>query len=51
MKDSGEFVFTPEEIRAAVDYEPLSEAEKYRDEDTDEDESAALPEPEPKTEE
>jgi hypothetical protein len=37
MKDSGEFIFTPEEIRAAVDYEPLSEADKYRDDEDDED--------------
>lgn len=36
MKDTGEFVFTPEEIRAAVDLEPLSDADKYR-EDPDED--------------
>lgn len=41
MKDSGEIVFTHEEIRAAVDYEPLSDAEKYRDEDEG-DEAAAL---------
>lgn len=50
MKDSGEFVFTPEEIRAAVDYEPLSEADKFRDETSDEDVNAALP-PDPTTEE
>lgn len=31
MKDGGEIVFTPEEIRATVDYEPLSEDQKYRD--------------------
>lgn len=49
MKDSGEFVFTPEEIRAAVDYEPLSDADRYRDEPDDEDERDALPpDPEPK---
>lgn len=33
MKDTGELVFTPEEIRASVGYEPLSEAEKYRPEE------------------
>lgn len=33
MKDGGEIIFTPEEIRAAVDYEPLSDADKFRDED------------------
>lgn len=36
MKDSGEIVFTPEEIRAAVDMEPLSDADKYRDDLGDE---------------
>lgn len=41
MKDGGELVFTPEEIRAVVDYEPLSDAEKFLDEDEDE-EAAAL---------
>lgn len=40
MKDGGEIVFTPEEIRAVVDYEPLSEAEKFLDDN--EDEEAAL---------
>jgi hypothetical protein len=47
MKDSGELVFTPEEIRATVNYEPLSDDEKYRDEPTDEDVEDALP-PNPK---
>lgn len=42
MKDSGEFVFTPEEMRFAVGYEPLSDSDKYRDEG---DEDAALPTP------
>lgn len=37
MKESGEFVFTPEEIRAAADYEPLSDADRYRDEDDEKD--------------
>ncbi|MFI5409127.1 anti-CBASS protein Acb1 family protein [Kaistia sp. UC242_56] len=41
MQSSGEWVFTPEEIRAAADYEPLSETDKFRDETSDEDESAA----------
>jgi hypothetical protein len=48
MKDTREFVFTPEEIRAVADYEPLKESEKYRDETSEEDEDAALPnDPEP----
>ncbi len=41
MKDSGEFIFTPDEIRAAVDYEPLSESDKYRDDTTEDDVAAA----------
>ncbi|MET3648041.1 anti-CBASS protein Acb1 family protein [Phyllobacterium ifriqiyense] len=41
MKDTGEFVFTPEEIRAAVDYEPLADGEKYRDTDTDDEKEGA----------
>jgi hypothetical protein len=49
MKDTGEFIFTPEEIRAAVDLEPLSDAEKLRDEPEDADPIGAMPgEPEPK---
>lgn len=47
MKDTGELVFTPEEIRAAVDYEPLSDAEKFRDDMTPDDETAALGLPAP----
>jgi hypothetical protein len=43
MKDSGEFVFTPEEIREVVDMEPLSDAEKFRDEDDDEAEAFVTP--------
>lgn len=35
MNQTGEFVFTPEEIRSVVDMEPLSDAEKYRDDDDD----------------
>ncbi|MCX8282471.1 DUF1073 domain-containing protein [Phyllobacterium sp. 0TCS1.6C] len=45
MKDTGEFVFTPEEIRAAVGYEPLSDDEKYRDTDDPEDKEGALTPP------
>ncbi|WP_425061839.1 anti-CBASS protein Acb1 family protein [Roseovarius confluentis] len=33
MAKGGELVFTPEEIRAAVDLEPLSNADKYREDD------------------
>lgn len=47
MKDTGEFVFTPEEIRATVDYEPLSPSDAMRDDTADEDESAALGLPAP----
>lgn len=47
MKDSGEFVFTPEEIRAAADYEPLSDADKYRDDEEDEQDAITPPAPEP----
>lgn len=43
MKDSGEFVFTPEEIRAAANYEPQSDADKYRDEGDDDEQGAVLP--------
>ncbi|KQQ46513.1 hypothetical protein ASF69_04615 [Rhizobium sp. Leaf311] len=44
------YVFTDEEIRAAVGYEPLSDADKYRDE-TDEETQAALGDPPPIEEE
>ncbi|GGA64882.1 anti-CBASS protein Acb1 family protein [Pelagibacterium lentulum] len=44
MKDSGEVVFTSEEIRFAVGYEPLSEADKFRD-DPNDDAIDALPPP------
>lgn len=47
MQSSGEFVFTPEEIRAAADYEPLSDAEKYRDEEDDKDAAVTPPVKEP----
>lgn len=49
MKDSGEFIFTPEEIRAAVGYEPLSASEAQRD-DEDEDDIDASVTPNPKKE-
>ncbi|MFN3352512.1 MAG: hypothetical protein ACK4Z5_02795, partial [Brevundimonas sp.] len=35
MKDTGEFIFTPEEIRGAVGLEPLGDDEKFRDEADD----------------
>lgn len=50
MRDSGEVVFTGDEIRAAVDLDPLSDAEKYRDE-SEEEQAAALPAPAEQTEE
>jgi len=42
MKDAGELIFTPEELRAESGREPLSEAEKYREDPGKEDEEAAL---------
>lgn len=47
MQASGEWVFTPEEIRAAADYEPLSDADKFRDEGDEDDEKNALTPPAP----
>lgn len=38
----GEWVFTPEEIRKAVGYEPLSPSAAHRDDTSEEDEDAAL---------
>ena len=38
----GEWVFTPDEIRKAVGYEPLSPSEAIREETSEEDENAAL---------
>ena len=35
LAPSGEWVFTPEEIRAAADYEPLKESDKVRDDKID----------------
>lgn len=42
LKDSGEWGFTPEEIRGAAGYEPLKDSEKYRDDVTDDENDAAL---------
>lgn len=42
LKDSGEWGFTPEEIRGAAGYEPLKDSEKYRDDATDDENDAAL---------
>lgn len=41
------YVFTDDEIRAAVGYEPLSDADKYRDEPTGPEATAALGQPTP----
>jgi len=48
MKDTGEWVFTPEEMRAAVDMEPLSDAEKYREDPDDEADDLDMTPPEGK---
>lgn len=51
MKDTGELIFTGEEMRAIADKEPLSDADKMRDDTTAEDEAAALtPKADPKKE-
>lgn len=42
------YVFTDEEIRQVVGLEPLSDADKYRDEPTDDEQAAALGKPAPK---
>lgn len=42
LQGSGEWVFRPEEIRSTVGLEPLSDAEKYREDTTEDDEDAAL---------
>lgn len=44
---TSEWVFTPEDIRGAVGYEPLAESDKYRDEVTDEETTASLGKPTP----
>lgn len=41
------YVFTDDEIRAAVGYEPLTDAQKYRDDETDDEQDAALGNPKP----
>lgn len=43
MKDTGEFVFTPDEMRGVAGKEPLTEQDKYRDQTDREDETDALP--------
>lgn len=49
MQSSGEWVFMPEEIRAVADYEPLSEADRYRDEEEDEQDAIVPPADDPTT--
>lgn len=41
MKDTGEFVFTTEEMRGVTGREPLTDAEKFRDADEDDEAAAA----------
>lgn len=41
-KHPNEYVFTPDEIREVADYDPLSDADRYRDEE-DEEEAALMP--------
>ena len=43
MQSSGEVIFTGDEIRAAVDLEPLSDADRFLDEDEDDVEAAMTP--------
>lgn len=42
MKDTGEFVFTPDELRGVTGKEPLTEADKYRDPQDDGEEADSL---------
>lgn len=42
LQSNGEWVFTPEEIRSVVGYEPLSDAEKLVDDTPDEEANAAI---------
>lgn len=42
MKDTGEYVFTTDEMRGVTGKEPLTDAEKYREPLDDDDEGAAL---------
>lgn len=47
MKDTGEFVFTPEELRGVTGKEPLTDADKFRDAPDDDEERDALTPEEP----
>ncbi|KQW79725.1 anti-CBASS protein Acb1 family protein [Brevundimonas sp. Root1279] len=47
MKDTGEFVFTPEELRSVVGKEPLTDADKFREPADEEDDEGALTPEEP----
>lgn len=51
MKDTGEFVFTPEEMRGVTGREPLTDDEKYRDADVDESDATLADPVEPEPEE
>ena len=42
MKDTGEFIFTPEEMRAVVNFEPLTDEDRFRDPANDNGERDAL---------
>ena len=42
MKDTGEFVFTPDEMRSVTGMEPLTEADKYREQGEPADDETAL---------
>jgi hypothetical protein len=50
MKDTGEFVFTPDEMRSVAGKEPLTEADKYREPQDDTEEPDALVPPAPEDE-
>lgn len=50
QKMGAEIVFTGDDIRSAVGMEPLSDAEKFRDEPTEDEEQDALDLPEPEDE-
>lgn len=45
LQPSGEWLFTPDEIRAVVDLEPLSDSEKMIDDATEEETSGAIGDP------
>lgn len=51
LQSNGEWVFTPEEIRSVVGYEPLSDAEKHLDDATDDEAAAAIGKSPPANEE